>query len=59
MNNKIVISKEVFVKMLELGLLNTEILEINFTVNEFESQYDSRTLVAIQPRVNWKELIAD
>ena len=56
---KIVISKEVFVKMLEVGLINTECLELHFAVNEFESQYDSKTLVALQPRVDWKELISD
>ena len=56
---KIVISKEVFVRMIEVGLLNLETLELHFSVSEFESQYDSRTLVAIQPRVNWKELLSD
>ena len=56
---KIVISKEVFSRMLELGLINVETLELHYSINEFESQYDSRTLVAIQPRVNWKELLSE
>ena len=57
--NKIVISKEVFAKMLETNLINEETLDTYFVVTEFTSQYDSKLLVALQPRVDWKELISN
>lgn len=58
MNNKIVLSKEIFSKMIEANLINLETLEVYFALTEFESQYDSKILVALQPRIDWKELIS-
>lgn len=55
--NKIVISKEVFARMIEVNLINLETLEMYFVVTEFESQFDSKILVALQPRIDWKELL--
>lgn len=59
MNNKIVLSKEIFSKMIEANLINLEALEVYFALTEFESQYDSKLLVALQPRIDWKELISE
>lgn len=59
MGNKIVLSKEIFTKMLEANLINLETLEMYFALSEFESQYDSKILVALQPRIDWKELFTD
>jgi len=59
MNNKIVLSKEVLSKMIEVNLINLENLELYFVLTEFESQYDSKILVALQPRIDWKELISE
>ena len=59
MGYKIVLSKEIFTKMLEVGLINLETLELHYVLTEFESQYDSKILVALQPMVDWKELIGD
>ena len=59
MVTKIVLSKEVFASLLEVGLINLETLELHYVLTEFESQYDSKILVALQPRVDWKELIGD
>jgi len=55
---KIVLSKEIFAKMLEVGLINLDVLELHFAVTEFQSQYDAKILVALQPRINWKELMS-
>ena len=57
--NKIVISKEVFAKMLEVNLINEETLDTFFVITEFESQYDGKLLIALQPRVDWKDLIPE
>ena len=57
--NKIVLSKEIFSKMVESNLINIETLEVFFAVTEFESQYDDRKMAALQPRINWKELISE
>ncbi len=59
MNNKIVLSKEVFTNMIEANLINLETLDIYFAVTEFQSQYDAKTLVALQPKIDWKELISE
>jgi len=56
---KIVLSKEVFARMIEVNLINEETLDTYFVVTEFTSQYDSKLLVALQPRVDWKELISN
>lgn len=57
MATKIVLSKEVFARMIEANLINLDVLEMYFAVTEFESQYDSKLLVALQPRIDWKEII--
>ena len=59
MSAKIVISKEVFAKMLEVNLINEETLDTFFVITEFESQYDGKLLIALQPRVDWKDLIPE
>ncbi len=59
MTSKIVLSKEVFARMLEVNLINLETLEMYFVVTEFQSQYDSKILVALQPKIDWKELIIE
>ncbi len=59
MNSKIVLSKEVFARMLEVNLINLETLDLYFVLTEFQSQYDSKILVALQPKVDWKELIIE
>ena len=59
MVTKIVLSKEVFASLLEANLINLETLEMYFALSEFESQYDSKILVALQPRIDWKELFTD
>ena len=57
-NSKIVLSKETFCRLIECNLMNIEVLELYFTVTEFSSQYDDRVMVAIQPKLDWKELIS-
>jgi len=59
MQAKIVLSKEVFSRMVEANLINEETLDAFFAVTEFESQFDGKILIAIQPRINWKEILSE
>ena len=59
MSAKIVISKEVFSRMVEANLINTDVLDMYFVLTEFDSQYDGKLLIALQPRVDWKDLIIE
>ena len=56
---KIVLSKEVFSRMVEANLINEDTLEAFFVITEFVSQFDDKLLIAIQPRVDWKEILSE